>query len=295
MTYLTDFKNFQLKYQRKVFLKPIFMPFVKLKELLKSKVPEDIIPSAFDIVGDIAIFDSKDPAYDKIIAEGILKLHKNVKVVAKRGITEGVERIRPIEVIIGENRSETVHIENGFRFKLDLNKVFFNTRLQFERQRVIDKVEQGELVFDLFAGVGPFAIPIAKKGAKVVAIDINPHAIKYLKENIKLNKVPNENIEVYQGDCREVVNNHPEWWGKADRIIMNLPAKSEDFLDVAKKLANENTVIHFYWFCHESELWWKVEEVIKKVFQNIIIIEKRKIGERAPRVYKIVVDFKLNQ
>ncbi len=264
---------------------------MKLKELLKGKVPEEVIPSAFDIVGDIAIFDSKDPKYDKMIAEGILKLHKNVKVVAKRGITEGIERIRPIEVIIGENRSETIHVENGFRFKLDLNKVFFNTRLQFERQRVISKVKEGEFVFDLFAGVGPFAIPIAKKGAKVVAIDINPYAVEYLKENIKLNKVPTENIQVFKGDCREVVNDHRDWWGKADRVIMNLPAKSEDFLDVAKKLVKKGTVIHFYWFCHESELWWKVEEVIKKVFPKIKIIERRKIGERAPRVYKIVVDF----
>ncbi len=264
---------------------------MKLKELLKDKVPEEVIPSAFDIVGDIAIFDSKDPKYDKIIAEGILKLHKNVKVVAKRGITEGIERIRPIEVILGENRSETIHVENGFRFKLDLNKVFFNTRLQFERQRVINQVKEGELVFDLFAGVGPFAVPIAKKGAKVIAIDINPVATRYLEENVKLNKVPKENIEIFTGDCREIVNNNPDWWGKADRIIMNLPAKSEDFLDVAKKLAKEGTIIHFYWFCHESELWWKVEEVIKKVFPKIKILERRKIGERAPRVYKIVVDF----
>ena len=262
---------------------------MKLKELLKD-IPEDKIPSSYDIIGDIAIFQSKDHKYDKVVAEAIMKLNKNVKVVGERGITKGIERIRPIKVILGENRSETIHIENGLKYKLDINKVFFNSRLQNERLRVIEKVKPGERVFDLFAGVGPFSIPIAKKGAKVVAIDINPYAVHYLKENIKLNKVPTENIQVFEGDCRGIVNSHKEWWGKANRIIMNLPAKSEDFLDVAKKLSNEKTIIHFYWFCHESELS-KVEEIIKKVFPNARILEKRIIGERAPRVYKIVVDF----
>ncbi len=265
---------------------------LNLKDLLKGKVPEDRIPKSYDVVGDITIFESKDEKYDKLIAEAIMKINKRVKVVAERGITEGIERIRPVKVILGENRTETIHVENGFKFKLDLNKVFFNSRLQSERKRVIEKVRKGELVFDLFAGVGPFSIPIAKK-TKVIAIDINPWAIYYLKENIRINKVPEENIEVFEGDCRKIVNSHKDWWGKADRIIMNLPAKSHDFLDVAKKLSKKGTIIHFYWFCHESELWWKVEDIIKKNFESFEIIERRKIGERAPRIYKVVIDFKV--
>jgi tRNA (guanine37-N1)-methyltransferase len=43
-------------------------------------------------------------------------------------------------------------------------------------------------VCDVFAGVGPFALPAAKNGAIVYANDLNPTSYHWMKENIKANK-----------------------------------------------------------------------------------------------------------
>jgi tRNA (guanine37-N1)-methyltransferase len=74
-----------------------------------------------------------------------------------------------------------------------VTKVYFSPRLSQERLRIAQKVRGGEVVIDMFAGVGPFSIQIAKKfnNVKVYAIDTNPVAIQFLKQNIALNKIEN--------------------------------------------------------------------------------------------------------
>jgi tRNA (guanine37-N1)-methyltransferase len=42
---------------------------------------------------------------------------------------------------------------------------------------------------DVFAGVGPFAIPAAKNGVTVYANDLNPESYRWLQANKTLNKV----------------------------------------------------------------------------------------------------------
>ncbi|MCD6547256.1 MAG: class I SAM-dependent methyltransferase family protein [Nanoarchaeota archaeon] len=274
---------------------------VSLKEVLKGKLSDEelkLVRRSFDIIGDIAQVEIPEElkSKEKIIAEAIMKVHKNVKVVVKKiGPTAGEERIRPVKVIAGEKRTETVHIENKFKFKLDLNKVYFSPRLGSEHLRVINQIKPNEVVFDLFAGVGPFAIPAAKRAKKVVAIDINPYAIKYLKENARINKVENK-IEAYVGDCREVVKKH-KWKQKADRVIMNLPAHSGEFLDVAFYVAKKGAIVHFYYFLKEEELFEgavkKIKEAEKEYGRKTRILNKKKCGQLAPRVWRVVIDFKI--
>lgn len=58
---------------------------------------------------------------------------------------------------------------------------------------------QGKVILEIGTGVGVTALYLAKHGAKkVVAVDINIHAVKNAKENVKLNKV--ENIDVRRSD-----------------------------------------------------------------------------------------------
>lgn len=41
----------------------------------------------------------------------------------------------------------------------------------------------------MFAGVGPFAVPAARKGCAVLANDLNPNSAKYLLKNVQDNRV----------------------------------------------------------------------------------------------------------
>ena len=252
---------------------------------------EDLVgfKPAYEVVGDIAVLtgdrgpDSDrhrdrhrdretaetDESLERVAAQAraILSLHKNIKVVAKQtSPVEGVFRQRRLKIIAGECRTETTHKENGCRFKLDLNKVYFNPRLATERARVVEQVErserenEAEKIIDMFAGVGSFAVQIAKRAphSHVTAIEINPEAVRYLKENIKLNRVGEGKIEAVLGDAREVFKGESEsgnesgnekerFRGSADRIIMNLPKSAHLFLNEALGMLKPRAgTIHFY-------------------------------------------------
>lgn len=276
-----------------------------IREILKGKIPEKylgLIKRSYDIIGDIAIIEIPEELekYEKEIAEAILKIHKNVKVVAKKaGIVEGIERIRPIEIIAGENRTLTIHKENKIRLKVDVSKVFYTPRLSQERLRIARQVKDGEVVADLFAGVGPYSILIAKiaKPKVVYAIDINQEAYKLLVENIKLNKV--EGIVIpFLGDCRKVVE-EKNLKNIADRIIMNLPKHSGDFLDVACKVSKERSIVHFYCFLKEDELFDGGIEIIRNRAEELGFTYKIlgcvKCGEIGPRRYRVCIDFELRK
>ncbi len=212
---------------------------------------EDLVglKPAYELIGDIAVLtdvDSINERNEKLVAQAIMSLHKNIKVVAKRiSPVEGVFRKRKIEIIAGENRTETMHKENGCKYKLDLEKVYFNPRLAGERNRVASQVRSSkEEIIDMFAGVGSFSIQLAKQASQshVTAIDINPDAIRYLRENITLNGV--RNIEAIEGDVREI---YVKFRNKAGRIIMNLPKSAYLFLREALGMLNpQGGIIHFY-------------------------------------------------
>ncbi len=276
-----------------------------IRELLKGKIPDELLKlvrKSYDIVGDIAVLEIPEELeeYEREIAEAVMKIHKNVKVVVKKaGKTEGIERVRPVKVILGENRTWTIHKENGIRLKVDVAKVFYTPRLSQERLRIARMVREGEIVADLFAGVGPYSILIAKiSNPKVVyAIDINPEAYKLLVENIKLNKVERKVIP-FLGDCREVVKRE-KLENIADRVIMNLPMHADDFLDVAKYVAKDGAIVHFYYFLDEKELFdgaiKVIEEKAKKIGFDFEILDKRKVGEIGPRRYRVCIDFKIKK
>jgi len=273
-----------------------------LKEYLKGKIPDEyisLVKRSYDIIGDIAVLEipKELEKYEKIIAEGILKIHKNVKVVCKKaGKVEGEFRVRKVEVILGEKRTWTIHKENGLKFKLDISKVFYTPRLANDRLRVAKQVKEGELVADLFAGVGPYAILIAKlqPKCKVIAIDKNPFAYKFLVENIKLNKV--NNIEAYCGDCREVVK-ELNLYGKVDRVIMHRPKIDDNFYDMAFLVPKKGGVVHYYTFLHEKEFPDKgikdLKKAAKEFNKEIEIINAVRLNEIAPRLFRAVIEFKL--
>jgi len=273
---------------------------------------------SYEVIGDIAVLtEAVNETKEQIVAQALMSLHKNIKVVAKRiSAVEGVFRTRKLEIIAGENRTETMHKENGCRYKLDLEKVYFNPRLAGERNRVAVQVARSsvkeEEVLDMFAGVGSFAIQVAKRAPQshVTAIDINPDAILYLRENIKLNGV--RNIDAVEGDIRDIFGKFRD---KADRIIMNLPKSAYLFLQEALSMLNPHGgILHFYdlEFAYPEEgeekhdaleraITQAKEKLIAKVqeleeeFRSVEILEARKVKAYAPYAYIIGIDARIKE
>lgn len=273
-----------------------------LKEALAGKLTEEQISklkASYDVIGDIAVMNSMPAGLkskEKLIAKAIMDLNHHVKTVAKKiGPTSGVERIRKVKVVLGEKRTETTYIENGCIFRLDINKVYFSPRLGYERLRVINQVKKNEIVYDLFTGVGVFSVPIAKVAKKVVAIDINKNACKFLEENARINRV-SDKIDIYCGDARKVIAKH-KWKKVADRVIMNLPMHSGEFLDLAFRIAKKNAIVHFYFFLPQEKLFEGatdlIEKAAKKSKHKVKILNKRKCGQLAPWIWRVVIDFRV--
>ncbi|HJX02336.1 MAG TPA: class I SAM-dependent methyltransferase family protein [Candidatus Bathyarchaeia archaeon] len=276
---------------------------VTLAELLRDRLPPHLItalPHSADIVGDIAVIEIPQEleSHKALIGEAVLKAYKNVKtVLAKAGAVSGVYRLREFEVIAGENRTETLHKEYECQYYVDVAKAYFSPRLSYEHNRVASLVKEDETVVDLFAGVGPFAVLIGKthKTIKVYAVDVNPDAVKFLKRNTRLNRVENKVYPIL-GDARQIVEQRLS--GVADRVIMNLPEKAIEFMDVAcKALKPEGGVIHFYGFVDASNsvenLQTQFEKTVEKHDREVVSVSLKLVRATAPYEWQAVIDAKV--
>ena len=131
-------------------------------------VPKDIyhlLPTSFDIVGQVALIKLPDELlqYKNKIGEALLKTHSNLQTVLRDKGVQGEFRVRDIEIIAGIPCTLTLHTEYGIKLLVDLWEVYFSPRLAKERYRIAKLVDHGEVVVDMFAGVGPFSIKIAKQ------------------------------------------------------------------------------------------------------------------------------------
>jgi tRNA (guanine37-N1)-methyltransferase len=270
-------------------------------DLLADKLPPNLlasVPRAIDFVGDIAIVEIPPQLVDnkKAIGEALLKAHKQTKtVLAKSGAVEGVYRIRDFEVIAGEKKTATVYREYGCVYHVDVAKTYFSPRLSTEHNRVASQAKDGETVVDLFAGVGPFAIPIAKKhkNVQVYAVDVNPYAVSLLKRNVAVNRAEKQAVPVL-GDARQVVRE--QLLGKADRVIMNLPETALEFVDIAcEALKAEGGIMHYYGFAKVSDpLETAKVRLTEAVNRNNRKVKKfllaKPVRAVAPYTWQVVVD-----
>lgn len=276
-------------------LKPVEGPGVPGRDIFerldkKSTLPQ--VPGAYEIIGDIAIIDQHEENAPEIA--NVLLRRKNIKTVFQAAsAVSGEYRTRELLFIKGEKKTETIYRENGCRYLLDVTQVYFTPRLSTERARIADQIKNGNKVIDMFAGIGPFSILIARRfpGSRVIAIDKNPVAIKYLRENVRLNKV--KNIEIREGDSREEV----EGISDADHIIMNLPHSGLEFLDSAFGIIKSGGVIHFYAISHEDDLFEgltrEIEAYARKSYFRVFHLQRRVVRPYAPYQYNICIDFEV--
>jgi tRNA (guanine37-N1)-methyltransferase len=275
-----------------------------LAEALSNQLPPNLleaIPRSLDVIGDIAIIDIPPELkeHENLIGSAILKTQKNIKtVLAKAGDITGTFRVRDYTFVAGEQKTTTVHREYGCQYHVDLAKAYFSPRLSTEHKRVASLVQVGETVVDLFAGVGPFSVLIAKtqKNAKVYAVDLNPEAVRLLEENVRANHVESR-VHPVLADAREISQTTLK--GVADRVIMNLPETAIDFVDAAcNAVKPTGGTVHFYAFVRQPD----TIEDLKQQFSYLVEKNGRKlqtflcaksIRETAPFESQIVLDAKI--
>lgn len=169
--------------------------------------------------------------------------------------------------------------ENGVTYEFDFSRVYWNPRLSTEHQRVVQLVKRGDTVFDVFAGVGPFAIPAARSGANVLANDLNPESYRWLQHNCKLNKVENK-VRTFNLDGRAFIQGPVKQElpallkGKASvHVVMNLPALALEFLDAFRGLLHQEPscdenlpTVHCYGFSKDDD---PETDVVKRASRSL--------------------------
>ncbi|MFB6292115.1 MAG: class I SAM-dependent methyltransferase family protein [Candidatus Nanohaloarchaea archaeon] len=248
------------------------------------------LPS-YEVIGDIAVINELGDRDREDVIEGIREYNPHVKtILLKKNGLGGEFRVGDYEKLYGDE-TETTHTEFGCRFRVDPTEVYYSERFSTERDRVVSQVEDGERVLVMFAGVGPFAVMAARNaGAEVMAIEKNPAAVEYMRENVELNSVA-DSVEVIEGDAADAV---PD--GKFDRVVMPLPESADEFLDAAFEHVSEGGVIHYYRFI-EDENWQQaeseVEEAASAAGRGFEIKERVVCGERGPGVQRVCLDIEV--
>lgn len=270
---------------------------VDLKTFLHDRLsPAELncLVRSYDVIGDIAIIIIPDQliAKEHLIGEAILRNNRRIKVVAKRvGNYGGEYRTIGLEIIAGENRKETEHKEFGVRLLVNPERVYFSVRSCTERKRIADIITEGENVLVLFSGIAPYPLVISanSNAGQIVGIEKNPDAYEFGLRNLKRNKKI-KNVQLYCGDVCEVL---PKLETRFDRIVMPLPTRAEEFLDIAVKALKENGTLHYYDMQKSDnfkESLHKVNACCLRVKRKLLAGKVIKCGHCAPRTFRICVD-----
>jgi len=246
------------------------------------------------VIGDIAILRLPEltMAEKRRMGKALTSEVKNVKCVyeQQRGI-EGEYRLRTLRHIAGEKRTLTLHRENGCAFRVDVARCYFSPRLATERLRIARQVNPREKVLNMFAGVGPFSILVAKTaGAVVTSCEINDFACDLHEENNRLNKVK-QKVQVVRGDAGELPTST-----KFDRVLMPHPSQSNKFLPHALALAKKGSTIYYYRYIlgrNEHEASSKLLEELSDLVPEKTSIVTRRVREVGPMWVEMAAELRI--
>lgn len=267
-----------------------------LKEALSdilSRKELELLPQGYKRIGHVAVIYLPRDLADRagVIAGKIMELSGAKTVAVGEGI-EGRFREPKLRIVAGDPNTETLHTENGCRFRLDPARVMFSPGNMHERGRLVDMVAPGEVIVDMFAGVGQFSIPIAvhAKPGRIHAIELNPVAHRYLSENVRMNRVGHQ-VSPVLGDCSEAAPR-----GAADRVIMGIIHVTHRYLPLAMKvLKPEGGVIHYHETVPSDQRFQRPIDRISQAAgeRRVDIIGQRVVKRYSPGIDHVVIDAKI--
>ncbi|MDQ2050839.1 class I SAM-dependent methyltransferase family protein [Natronolimnohabitans sp. A-GB9] len=277
-----------------------------------SEADLESAPGSWAVVGSVILVTVPEDCPDEAaLGEALLELHGEAdSVLADEGIENdgdaGTHREPRTRLIAGETDTETIHTEHGTRYGLDPAEVMFSPGNQAERARMGEVVDPDERVFDMFAGIGYFTLPMARAGAQVTAAEINPTAFRYLLENAVLNDV-GDRVDAYMTDCRDLVSDL-----EADRIVMGYYGSADgtdadghgtradgahEFLPDALDALAAGGVVHYHEATPESRLWERplerLESAVDDAERTLEVLETRRVKSHSAGVSHVVVDARI--
>jgi tRNA (guanine37-N1)-methyltransferase len=246
------------------------------------------VTRSMDIVGDIAVLRLKDDIRHRAdeIGAALMEVHPRLRAVAVDDGVVGELRLRSLDLVAGEGPLTTLHREHGIELQVDLENAYFSPRLATEHRRIADAVAPGETVLDMFCGVGPFAVLVAKVSdpRHVHAVDLNQVAVRLARENAEANGVT-DLVTVHMGDAREVVPT----LGTFDRIVMNHPTAAVEFLEVALEASRAGTIVHLHMIGTKEE----TGEAVDGAKGAVDLLMLREVRTYAPGVSHWCLDMRV--
>ncbi len=266
-----------------------------LDELLNDK-ERTLLERGYEQLGTIAIIGSKlGQAKERQVAKALMQANKSITtVLAKAGPISGTYRTRKVRHVAGVRTYAALYRENNCLFSFDVRKVYFSSKLSYERARMASEVHDKENVMVMFAGAGPFAIEIAKSHPKahVVAIEINRHGYESMLENIKLNKT--HNVKAVLGDVKRVYGRYKGW---ADRVVMPLPMSSLDFLNEAYAVSKKQSTINIYSFgtlgSAFEEIWGAIKDHASANKYRVRLLGKREVRQYSSTEVEMEIEHRI--
>lgn len=267
----------------------------RIREILSRELPEElvkILPKHWVRIGDVLILPIRPELepYRHRIAEVYAEV-LGVKTVLRKGRIGGEFRETNYEILYG-NDTVTVHVENGVKYKLDVARIMFSPANVKERVRMARVARPGELVVDMFAGIGHLSLPMAVHGkARVIAIEKSPYTFRFLVENIELNRVQ-DRMTAYNLDNRDFPGEDI-----ADRVIMGYVVTTHEFIPKALSIAKDGAVIHYHNTVPErlmpDEPFRTFRDIAREHGREAEKLNELVIKRYAPGVWHVVVDVRV--
>ena len=246
--------------------------------LRRYRVPQGLAPTKWERLGDVIVLRLREDArdYGDRIGFAFAETFDVRAVVEDLSGIHGVLRTPEVRILWGRGL-EVEHLEGGVRYAFDVAKIMFSSGNLPERTSVAGKIRDGDVVVDLFAGIGYFALPIAvhARPARVVACELSPVSFHYLVENVRRNRAAT--VEPRFGDCRATAPRNV-----ADVVIMGHFSAAE-YLDVALDCLRGSGLLIYHELCPREQFpqapvahltegarkrWFDVESVHSRILKS---------------------------
>ena len=272
----------------------------QLQKLLENKIDDhllDKIPSGYSRIGDIAILhqiNKELQPYSKILGDAIIQSDPQINVVVEQLETRTIFRTPQIIFLAGDKRFSTVHKEYNTIFHIDISKITFSPGNKGEREHLMKRIKDNEVICDMFACIGNLSLPIVVNNPTVKAygIELNQEAYNFLELNIKENKVEKRYYPIY-GDNREKTPKN-----FATRVLMGYFGSDEKQFFCALKAIKEKGWVHYHSTATRNKLDESkdfVKQIAKKIDYDIEIREIRKVKKFSPRLYHLCTDIHIEK